>query len=94
LHGPLLIRKTQRGAALVHVMTNARRALLVSAAVVASVPALPAPTASADPIFRCSASFPTAPVRCRLAAEETRFWAENPELAAIRQQYVDPVLWP
>jgi hypothetical protein len=73
-------------------MTNARRALLVSAAVAAAVPALAPATASADPIVRCSPTFLLGPVRCAAAAQESQVREDNPEVAAILEQYVDPLL--
>jgi post-segregation antitoxin (ccd killing protein) len=72
-------------------MTTARRLLVASTAIAATVPALPATTASADPIIRCSAAFIVGPVRCAAAAEETRWRDENPEINAVLQQYVDPL---
>ena len=69
-------------------MTNLRRALLASAAVAVSVPALPA-TASADPIFRCSATFLVGPVRCELADRETEIRERYPVVDELLNQ-IDP----
>jgi hypothetical protein len=63
-------------------MTNARRALVATTVVAASLPALPS-TASADPIIRCSPTFLIGPVRCAAAAEEERVREENPQVDAI-----------
>lgn len=73
-------------------MTNARRALLVSAAVAAGIPAVPAAPASADPIVTCSATFLIGKYRCAIAEEETRIRQENPAVDAILREYVDPLV--
>jgi len=73
-------------------MTTTRRVLLASAAVAVAIPALPAPSASADPIVTCSATFLIGPYRCAIAAEETRIREENPAVDAILREYVDPLV--